>query len=115
MSTFALNDRFLTAPISVNADVVQLALPGDTSGCSIAITGTWTGTVQFEASGDMAGNFNAVNATPSNSATPATSATANGLWRVPVSGYTHIRVRASATITGAAQISLSASRGGIGI
>lgn len=61
----------------------------------IQITGTFTATVQFECTVDGS-TWVAVSATPSNSVTTATSATAVGAWSIPNVFFQAVRVRCSA-------------------
>lgn len=89
-----------TCSPATNCLVVNL--PQDKGGATLTLSGTWTGTISFEATGDGGATWVAVNATPLNSTTAATSATANGTWQVNVSAFTGIRMRASATMSGAA-------------
>jgi len=65
----------------------------------IQITGTLSATISFEATVDNA-NWVALNCIPSNSATPASSSTAVGVWTVNAGGYTSIRARCSAYTSG---------------
>src|SRR5476651_296938 len=46
-------------------------------------------TLQFELSADGGSTWVSINATPSNSATPATSTTSTGVWQANVAGYTN--------------------------
>ena len=67
------------------------------------LTGTWTGTVTFEATTDGQ-NWYAINVYPPNSTTAATTATASGAYLAPassVAGAATVRVRGSAAMTGA--------------
>ena len=69
-------------------------------GAVLTLSGTWSGTVQFEASGDGGKTWVSVNAYPLNSTTAATSTTSAGSWQVNVSGFTGIRLRCSAFSSG---------------
>lgn len=75
------------------------------AGVGLQLTGTWSGTVSFEASIDGQ-NFVAFNMVPSNSATPASSATANGCFSANCAGYACVRARMSAFTSGAAIVTL---------
>ena len=78
----------------------------------LQLTGTWVGTVSFEASLDGA-TFVAFNMVPSNSATAASSATGNGCWSANCGGYWRVRARMSAYTSGTAVAFLrGASSGG---
>lgn len=70
-------------------------------GVGLQLTGTWAGTVSFEAliDGD-AFTWVAFNMVPSNSATAASSATANGGWSANCAGYEAVRARFSTVTSG---------------
>lgn len=70
----------------------------------VQITGTFTATLQFEATIDGATWF-AVPGYPAASSTPATSSTGTGQWRFAVAGLSQFRVRASAYTSGTATVS----------
>lgn len=75
---------------------------------SIQLTGTCgTCTANFEASNDGT-NWQALNAAPSNSATPAASASAAGLWQGS-GAFSQIRVRLSARSSGSFVVTLRAA------
>lgn len=59
---------------------------------AIQITGTFTAVINFEGSVDGS-NWVSLQATPSDAASPITSASAPGIWIVPVSGLSQIRAR----------------------
>ena len=80
--------------------------------------------MQFEGSADGGTTYQAINATPSNSTTAVTSATANGVWQANVAGFTQVRIRCStfssgtivATINGSsASARTNGSGGGSGV
>lgn len=75
---------------------------------AIQVTGTWTGTLSFEASVDGF-TFVAVPAAPVAGGATVTSTTANGTWVANIQALQQIRVRGSAAMTGAAVILLQAS------
>lgn len=76
---------------------------------AIQLAGTFTATVSFEGTVDGA-NWVALNLTPSNSATPASTATAVGVWSGNVGGYSQVRARVSAYTSGTILTSLQAGR-----
>ena len=80
------------------------------AGIGVQITGTFTGTLQFEGSVDGV-TFVAVNMTPPNSTTPATSATSAGVWTGGVGGLLVFRVRCSAYTSGTAVVTLQLAPG----
>ena len=81
----------------------------DSGSAGFVITGTWSGTLNFEVSADGT-NFTAVSAFPPNSSTGVTTTSANGTWRSGVSGMITFRVRASAGFTGTAVVTIQISR-----
>lgn len=101
-----------------------LHIPEGMGGATIGLSGTFSATLQFEGSADpltvveSSAVYRAMLATPSNSSTAASSATAGGIWQVNVSAYKRIRVRVSAYTSGtvAAEINLGipSARGGSG-
>jgi hypothetical protein len=66
-------------------------------------------TLQFEASGDGATTWVALNATPSNSTTAASSTTSTGTWQANVAGYTNVRIRMSTLAGGTSTVSIISS------
>mgnify|MGYP001566147037 CR=1 FL=1 len=77
------------------------------SGVALQLTGTWSGTVTFEAT--LEGNtWVAFNMVPSNSATAASTATANGAWSVNCGGYDAVRARFSTATSGTVKVTLQA-------
>lgn len=88
--------------IDTNGEIVLSDVFGMSIGV-ISLRGTFTGTLQFEATVDGTTWF-ALNSTPLTSGAAVTSATAVGQWSIVVAGLKNIRVRASATITGEVQV-----------
>lgn len=86
-------------------------------GVGVQVTGTFSGTLQFEGSVNGT-NFSAINATPPNSTTAVTSTTATGQWQIAAGGMSYIRVRFSSYSSGTAVVTLRAApttaRGGGG-
>lgn len=113
-----------TTTCLVSNSCLILSVAQNDGGATIKLSGTWSATVQFEATADpltvlpTAASWVALSATPSNSTTTATSATANGAWQVNISGYQRIRIRVSAytsgTVAGAINLSTASARGGSG-
>lgn len=93
--------------------IVPLAQDKGTAGLTIA--GTWTGTITFEGSADGGISWTAIDAWPLGSRTAVTTATAVGQWQVNVAGLTTIRMRASATITGTANVTINSSYAALGL
>ena len=75
---------------------------------SIDISGTWTGTLTFEQSPDGT-NFSAVDAMQDGVDAVVQSTTANGLFKIAASADFIVRVRATAAITGTANIAFTGS------
>lgn len=90
--------RVENAQLDTADEVVLLDVRG-LGGVGIQLTGTWTGTVTFEASIDGV-TFVALNMVPSNSATPASTATSTGAWTANVAGYLLVRARFSTATSG---------------
>src|SRR3990172_8782432 len=72
---------------------------GDYAAVALQITGTFGATVNFEANLDSS-NYVAVEALNLNDGTKATSATATGLFVVPVAGMAQFRARVSGWASG---------------
>lgn len=92
---------------------IQSEIPQTMGAATIKLKGTWSETVQFEVNSDPPSVTPANRVwvpmlfTPSNSATAASSATANGEWQANVSAYSRIRVRASAYTSGTATATIN--------
>lgn len=91
------------------AACLVVSLAQDKGGATLTLSGTWTGTIQFEATGDGGTTWSSVLVTPTNSTTAVTSTTGNGTWQVNTAGFTGIRMRASATVTGTAVATITPS------
>lgn len=122
--SFGQSQNLITGAISSSGSTCQ---PGGTyTNCVIAaipsgatappqsvgvtITGTFSGTLQFEISLDNGANWSAVNATPPNSTSAVTSTTSTGFWAISAAGGSHVRVRASALASGSATASINPSQ-----
>lgn len=94
------------------AGCVVLNVAYNASSAVVTISGTFSATVQFEASGDSA-NFVNVNAfpLPTLGSGAVQSATAGGQWVVPIAGYQVLRVRCSAFTSGTALVFIQPSMG----
>ena len=89
----------------------------NTQGCPtglIQISGTWSGTISFEAFAD-GGNFVAINGSAINGTALVTSTTTNGIFRFNTAGIIRLQARFSAYTSGAASISLIASGESAGV
>lgn len=105
----------------VAADLTSTTCPG--SGCvtlavggmgavAVQLAGTFTGTVQFEASVDGR-TFTSLNMLPITGAqTAVTSSTAAGIWAAQVGGLSIVRVRVSAYTDGTVNVTIQAATSG---
>jgi hypothetical protein len=101
-SAWAGADR-KTGSITTNGDIVALQALNSTMG-ALQITGTWTGTIQFEATLDGS-TWVSVAGTPAGGGAAVTSTTANGAWTF-AGAFALVRLRASAAMTGTAVTTL---------
>lgn len=99
-----------TASLTTATDFAAIDVTG-TGAAGVQLTGTWSGTVTFEAAVDD-GTFVTLNMVPSNSATATTTATANGAWSANVGGYHLVRARFSTATSGTVVVTLRASISG---
>jgi len=111
MGVFAYSSKITTngTDCSVATNCLVVNLPQDKGGATLVLAGTWTGTVTFEASGDGGATWVAVNVMPVAATTAVTTATANGVWQVNTAGFTGLRMRASAAVTGSATATITTS------
>lgn len=79
-------------------ELIQINVRG-MGAVGLQFTGTWAGTVSFEATMDGL-TWVALNMVPSNSATAASSATANGAWTANIGGFDSVRARFSTDTSG---------------
>lgn len=106
------NDTVQTAQsiAATSGNAVTVSSLNAYSGVAVQITGTWTGTLTFEASVDGGSNYFTTSMVAINSSgVLLTTVTANGQWQGDIAGYSHFRVRCSVTGTGNAVISIRAS------
>src|SRR5579871_1785087 len=106
------NDRTnLTQSLSLAATTNNVALTAPGTGtATVQITGSWSGTLIFEATTDGSNWFTISGVVPGTGAL-ATTTTANGSWIVPCAGYAQIRVRCSVVGSSTATVSIEASAG----
>lgn len=91
---------------------VQINLPVGTSSVSVNVTGTFSGTLNFEQSGDFGVTWVSANAIAQPSGSPATSTTTTGLFIASAGGPTAFRVRGSSGwSSGSATVTLTATSG----
>lgn len=96
---------------SVATRCVSMNLPPGTSGATVQLGGTFSATNQFEASPDLGSSWVNVPGNPMPSGSAASSATGTGTWQFGLSGFTDLRVRASAYTSGTVSVHLTASTG----
>jgi hypothetical protein len=77
-------------------------------GVALQLSGTFTLTVQFEATVDGQ-TWVSLRMLPSNSTSAVTNATAAGAWSANVAGFKHLRARVSAYTSGSAELTILAS------
>lgn len=97
---------------ALNGSVAADAINGGIA--AVQITGTWVGTQQFQGTVDGS-TWASIKAYAVADGALATSATANGLWLVPVAGFTQIRVYNSAFTSGTAVVTWCVSAGNQGL
>ena len=102
-----------TGTLSGISQVVLLSLTEE-SAASVQITGTWLGTITFEATLDGV-TFFPINAVSSTTSVPQSTATINGLYRLTPAGTLSFRVNMTVYTSGTANISMRASKGTGGI
>jgi hypothetical protein len=101
-----------TATGSITSNQTVTVSTAGTSALMVQVTGTWTGTLTFQASidGTTWESFNLYPVLPDG--TPSTSSTtANGFWQAPVGGFQSFRVLGNTVLTGSASIWLTAGQG----
>ena len=106
-------DVTASGTLTAAAQSVTLNLNGD-SGVAAQITGTWAGTITFEATVNGT-DWSPVNGTASTTSSPAPTTTVNGLYRLTPAGCASIRVTMTAFTSGSAAVSIRASEGTGGI
>lgn len=100
------NDAILTA----SGQIISLNTRNQAS-AFIQVSGTWVGTIQFEATVDGTNWFSIQGF--DNLGNPAiTNSTVNGQWRFNVAGIQEIRVRVSAYTSGSINVSLQSTPSG---
>lgn len=97
-------------PTASSTACVFLQVSPQTNSADITVAGTYSGTLQFEVSGDGGATWVAVNATPPNSTTAVTSTTSTGTWTASMAGHSFLRVRCSSYTSGGANVTLNPSQ-----
>jgi hypothetical protein len=115
---YAQNNNFgaitaASADCSTAGSCVTLTIPSTASSAVITISPTYSGTMQFEVTGDGS-NWVAWLMYPYSGAAAVTSTTSTGTWATAVSGLIKIRVRCSAYTSGSAGIFINTGSGAYG-
>ena len=100
MRPVAAQTAFVTGNLTAIGTACTASPPSNTNhvtistigfgGATFTLSGTFVATLGFYASGDGGVTWQPLNVTPSNSASPVTTATAVGLWQANVSAYTNV-------------------------
>ena len=101
-------DRTSTGTIT-NTQSVSISTQASGT-CGILVTGTWTGTLVFEASVDGT-TWTAINVIVPSTGAEVASTTANGTWSASVAGFQNLRVRGNTVATGTATVFLDSATG----
>ncbi len=96
---------------TTNACIIANIPQATVGTASIQLKGTFSGTLQFEASSDNGATWTAVPGTPIAGGSAVTSATSTGLWKFNVSALSSIRVRASSFVSGTAAVVITSGSG----
>jgi hypothetical protein len=93
---------------TTNSSCVVLQMPSNGGGVALRITGTFSATLQFEAS--IGGNaFTSIAGGPLAGGSAVTSTTSTGSWQFNTAGVASVRVRASAYVSGGAAVFIQSS------
>ena len=87
-------------PVPVSANVATAVF---------TVSGTFSGTIQFESSGNVAATWTSLSCTPVAGGAAVTSITGVGSWTCVVSALTNIRARMSTFSSGAASVTITMS------
>lgn len=117
----AQQNRVLTAASATctTASCLTVTVDPTQGGATLTVSANASGnTISFEASGDGGTTVVALNATPSNSSTAASSTTSTGTWQVNTAGYTNIYLIMTTLVSGTTTVSIiqstASARGGSG-
>ena len=108
LTALAPDDLVTTGVIAAIDGALSIAPAAGVGTVVLQLTGTWTGTVQFEVTLD---GITWVSRAAYSGTASVTSSTANGVFVLPTAGFTTVRVRASAWTSGAALVTVRASVG----
>jgi hypothetical protein len=102
-----------TGTLSGATQVVNLPITSESAG-TVQITGTWVGTITFEATLDGT-TFYPINAVSASTSSPQTTTTVNGLYRLTPAGTLSFRANMTSFTSGTANILIRATNGVGGI
>ena len=102
-------DRTSTGTITSTQNVAINTMSSGT--CGIQVTGTWTGTLQFQGSVDNGTTWVSIPAVVPATGVEVTSTTANGVWSAACAGFAQVRVLGASVATGTATVFLDAATG----
>lgn len=102
--------NFIEGTVAATDDTITLTSLMTHGSVGIQLSGTWTGTVTFEAT-IQGSTWVALNLLPSNSGTAASTATANGAWGDVMHGWSAVRARFSTASSGTATVTIRALQG----
>ena len=103
----AITTTTCTTTVQTGCVVVPLAQYASARAVAIQVSGTWSGTLQFEVSNESGASAVWVPALalPSGGGSSITSTTENGGWHA-VTGFSYFRVRASSLASGSANVTV---------
>lgn len=96
--------------LTPSAGCVSLPIGNNTGAVTVNISGTFSGTLLFEAANDNS-TFGAIQGVSTSAGTGATSATSAGTWQFAVSGMNVLHVRGTPFASGSAVVSIRAGQG----
>lgn len=103
-STSSANSQAIVTGSPTAGSVAAFALANGYASARFQVTGTWTGTLTAEGSADGGTTWTAVGVHQNGTSYSSSSFTANFEGVAPISGFTNIRIRATAAMTGTATV-----------
>ncbi len=112
LSTFGnITQQVSACSLGSGSGAVYYQLPANAASVALALSGTWSGTVQF--AGSVNGTvWSSLAATPVAGGASVTSATANGTWSLGMGGLAYVCAYASTYSSGTVAVAMSATTGG---
>ncbi len=101
-----------TACVTAPTACATFNLDASTAAVTFSVSGTWTGTLTFEATNNAA-IWTSLFVTSMATGAQVTTATANGLWGVTNAGFVRVRARATAAVTGSALVTAGKGFGSV--